>query len=88
MTLKKHYSGHSAGDEVRWLNDGKLSEQTGVLKGFDESTLAWVIKTQGGVVRADLVSDEKERVAYWKGFEEAYQKGFRDGLKYAKEGKT
>ena len=71
MALKKHYLGHSAGDEVRWLKDGRLSGQTGTLKGYDESTLEWVISTGGGTVRADLVSDEKERVAFWKAFEEA-----------------
>ena len=88
MVLKKHYLGHSAGDEVRWLKDGKLSNLTGILKGFDESTLKWVVKTKDGMIRTDLISDEKERVAYWKGFDDAYKKGFYAGMKYAKENKT
>ena len=44
MVLKKHYSGHSAGDEVRWFKDGKLSSEKGVLKGYDEKTLELVDK--------------------------------------------
>lgn len=85
MVLKKHYSGHSAGDEVRWFKDGKLSSEKGVLKGYDEKALEWVIKTHSGDVRALMISDEKERTAYWQGFEEGFSKGFAEGLKCARE---
>ena len=85
MVLKKHHSGHSAGDVVRWFKDGKLSSEKGVLKGYDEKTLEWVIQTKSCDVRALIIFDEKERTAYWQGFADGFSKGFAGGLKFARE---
>ena len=88
MALKKNYLSHKAGDEVRWYfkKDGeiKLSNETGILKGWDDQKLEWVIKTKDGDIRADLVCNEADRVRYWEDFRKAYESGFRDGMKAVK----
>ena len=68
MALKKQRNGHKAGDEVRWINIGmsNWSAQTGILKGWDDDTLEWVVKTNdGSLVRADGICDEQERKKFF-----------------------
>ena len=89
MAIKKHYLSHYAGEEVRWYykQDGelKLSNDTGVLKGWDDKTLEWIVKTKDGQVRANLVCNEAERVKYFEDISKAYCSGFHDGMEAAGE---
>ena len=74
---------------MRWIICGtgmtNWSQETGILKGYDDKTLEWVIKTKQGLVRADMVCDEKERIAYFENIGKAYSNGFRDGMTFQKQ---
>ena len=89
MAIWKHYLGHYAGEEVRWYygDNGniKLSNETGILKGWDDSKFEYIIKTNSGEVRANLICNEAERLKFFEDIKNAYKNGFRDCMKYARE---